>query len=138
MTLRRTAIRSRPRPTGFDGPTTDAILERDGQACFRCGGGLHGQRGLDYSIQHRRARGAGGSRRPDTNSVQNGIALCGSATSVGGCHAHVESRREEAREHGWAIRQTDDPLLMPVTHWLHGVVYLHSNGSYGSKPEVTA
>ncbi|GIH07362.1 hypothetical protein Rhe02_54290 [Rhizocola hellebori] len=123
---------------GFAPEVVDAILERDGHACGRCGGALYGERGFDYSIQHRRARGAGGTQQPDTNAPQNGLALCGSGAGDAGCHSHVESHREEAREHGWAIRQDEDPLRVPVTHFLHGVVFLYSNGSWGSRPEVTA
>lgn len=120
----------RPASTGFDRATTDAVLQRDDHSCVRCGGALHGERGRDWSIQHRRARGSGGSRRPDTNAPQNGIAVCGSATSVGGCHEHIESEREDARAHGWAIRQSEDPLLVPVDHALHGHVWLTADGGW--------
>jgi hypothetical protein len=131
----KTATVKRPASTGFDPVVVDAILERDGYACTRCGGALYGERGFDYSIQHRRARGSGGTDRPDTNCPQNGIALCGSATSAGGCHEWVESNREEARLSGWAIRQADDPLKKSVVHALLGRVFLYSNGSFGSRPE---
>lgn len=123
------------RDTGFSPATAEAILQRDG-ACVRCGGGLHGERGWDYSLQHRRARGMGGSRQADTNAPQNGIVLCGSATSAGGCHERVERLRAEARDHGWTIRQGDDPLLVPVVHFAHGLIFLHATGSWGSRPEV--
>jgi hypothetical protein len=134
-TLKRHKPKARRyRSTGFDAATTQAILDRDG-CCVRCGGALNGERGWDYSIQHRRARGMGGSLLPDTNAPQNGIALCGSATT--GCHGWVESNPVEAREAGgWAIRQTDDPLLVPVTHFFNGVIFLYSNGSWGSRPEL--
>jgi hypothetical protein len=124
----------RARDTGFDATTVDAILERDGNACGRCGGALWGTRGFDYSIQHRRARGAGGSLAPDTNAPQNGLALCGHGTA--GCHGHVESHREEAEDNGWAVPQGGDPLKIPVNHALHGPgTFLHSNGGWGSRPE---
>ncbi len=134
--MQRTPLRTKHRLTGFTQAIVDAILERDGHCCVRCGGALHGQRGLDYSIQHRRARGMGGSRRPDTNSVQNGLAMCGSGTT--GCHGWVESHRHEALSCGWAVDQSADPLKVPVVHFLHGIhtlVFLHSNGSWGSRPE---
>lgn len=123
---------SRRKRTGFSLEMVAAIMERDGHSCFRCGGALHGERGVDYSIQHRRARGMGGTSRPDTNAIQNGIALCGSATT--GCHGHVEQNRVEARDNGWAIPQHADPLLVPANHWLDGFVYLHASGSTGSRP----
>lgn len=121
--------------TGFSKAVTSAIIEREEGCCFRCGGYvLHGTRGWDYSLQHRRARGMGGSRRPDTNSVQNGILLCGSATSPGGCHAYVEAHPSEAEDKGWRVPQSGDPLLAAVVHWRDGTIHLHSNGRYGSRP----
>lgn len=71
--------------------------------------------------------------RPDTAAPQNGLALCGSATT--GCHGWVESNRTEAETHGWAVDQNADPLLKPVDHHLHGWIYLYANGSWGSRPE---
>ena len=124
--------------TGFDPIVVDAILERDGHMCARCGGALWGERGLNYSIQHRRARGSGGTDRPDTNMPQNGLALCGSGAGDAGCHSYVESHRDEARDNGWAVRQNKDPLRVAVTHFLHGRVFLYSNGSWGSRPEACA
>lgn len=128
----------RRQDTGFSREVVDVILGRDGHACTRCGGACWGERGLDYSIQHRRARGMGGTVQPDTNMPQNGILLCGSGGGDSGCHSWIESHREEARQHGWAIRQDQNPLLVPVTHYLHGLIYLYSNGSWGSRPERTA
>lgn len=131
-----TSVAKRPADTGFDAATTEAILERDGWSCGRCGGALHGVRGFDYSIQHRRARGMGGTDRPDTNAPQNGLALCGSATSAGGCHQHVEAHPEEAEQDGYRVPQDGDPLMFPVVHALHGPgTFLYSNGSRGSRPE---
>jgi hypothetical protein len=123
------------RDTGPSKAVAIACLERDEYACFRCGGALWGERGFDFSIQHRRARGNGGSRRPDTNQYQNLIGLCGSA---GGCNGWVESRRVAAREGGWAIRQSDDPLLVPVLHHDRGYIFLFADGGWGSRPQVTS
>lgn len=125
------------RDTGFSKAVSAAIMLRDG-GCVRCGGACHGERGRDFSLQHRRARGMGGSRRQDTNEPQNGIVLCGSATSAGGCHQWVESNRLAARDHGWAIWQSEDPLTVIVDHRQLGMVFLHSNGSWGSKPEAVS
>lgn len=117
---RFTALDRKPaKNTGPDAATVALVVERDRGCCARCGQHVAGGvRGLDFSIQHRRARGAGGTRREDTNSPAALILLCGSATT--GCHLHVESHRVEAREFGWAVRQSDDPASMPVLHAVHG------------------
>lgn len=123
----------RPADTGFDKATVEAILERDGYSCARCSGALWGERGFDYSIQHRRARGAGGTQRPDTNAIHNGIALCGSGTT--GCHGWVEGHRTEAEDNGWAVDQNGDPLKVAVNHAHLGPnTYLWPTGSWGSRP----
>lgn len=117
----------RPRDTGPDAATVALVWSRDGGRCVRCGGVLTGTRGFDWSVQHRRAR-QGTDRRPDTNQPTNLILLCGSATTL--CHGHVESYRDQARQHGWAIRQTKDPAAMPVQHALHGWVLLNADGTW--------
>lgn len=105
--------------TGPDVATVALVVERDRGCCARCGRHVaSGVRGRDWSVQHRRARGAGGTRRVDTNSPAALILLCGSAST--GCHGHAESHRAEAREFGWAVRQSDDPAVMPVLHAVHG------------------
>lgn len=55
----------------------------------------------------------GGSSRSSTRSAANGIVLCGSGTT--GCHGHVESHRDEARDHGWIVKQHEEPCDVPVT-----------------------
>jgi hypothetical protein len=121
------APKRRPRDTGPDAATVALVWERDTGRCVRCGGVLTGTRGLDWSVQHRRAR-QGTDRRPDTNQPANLILLCGSATTL--CHGHVESFRAEARLFGWAIRQTEDPAVMPVRHALHGWALLANDGTF--------
>ena len=59
---------------------------------------------------HRRARGMGSTKRPETNSIVNALGLCGV------CHRHVESWRLEAMECGWLVRQAHDPALVPVLY----------------------
>ncbi|MFI2663214.1 hypothetical protein [Micromonospora carbonacea] len=124
------APKRRPRDTGPAADVVAAVFARDGGRCVRCGGVLTGARGIGWSVQHRRARGAGGTSRPDTNQPHNLIVLCGSATT--GCHLHVEQFRVEAREFGWAIRQSDDPALIPVLHAVHGWVLITADGAFAN------
>ncbi|MFI7073621.1 hypothetical protein [Micromonospora sediminicola] len=118
------------RDTGSTAATVALVIERDRGCCARCGRHVAGGvRGRDFSIQHRRARGAGGTRRADTNGPQSLIVLCGSATT--GCHDYVERHRVEAREFGWAVRQSDDPAQVPVLHAAHGGwVLLAADGDF--------
>jgi hypothetical protein len=117
------------------GPTAAVralVVERDEGRCVACGRVCVP---FSYSLQHRRARGMGGDKRPDTNQPQNLIVLCGHATgshfSDGGegCHARAERRRSEQHGHGWWIGQWEDPLEVPVTSW-RGPIWLHADGTW--------
>ncbi len=112
--------------TGPTRKTRQAVLRRDEGACVRCGKTVYNTHAEQpvavYSLQHRRARGMGGSRDPLTNSPENLITLCG--TGVTECHGWVESNREEAREMGYSISQYDDPALKPLVHPIYGWAYL--------------
>lgn len=116
------------RDTGPDAVTVSAVLKRDGYQCVRCGRGVRGDRGEGWSVQHRRARGSGGTLRPDANATQTLILLCGSATTL--CHGWIESNRTAAEPYGWAIKSNEDPLTKPVKHSLHGWVLLNHTGGF--------
>lgn len=89
-------------------PTQRAeIVVRDGGRCVR-GGDLI--QGYDYSVQHRVARGMGGSRHAARACAL--ILLCGSATT--GCHGWVEAHPAEARELGYRVPAGTDPAMWPV------------------------
>ena len=105
--------------------------ERAENCCERCGDPLDP---FYYSLQHRRARQMGGTKRPDTAS--NLAALCGSATT--GCHQWVESHPDAAILDGWRVPSWDDPALVPIRHWELGLVYLAGDGRYTDVPEVAA
>lgn len=106
------------------------VFDRDGGCCIRCGKAVRPEgRGEDWSIQHRRARGAGGDVRPETNLPANLVILCGSATSAGGCHEHVEKNRTEARLAGWSMRWKQDPIRVPLNTWW-GPVVLDDKGGW--------
>lgn len=90
--------------TGFSRTVRAIIIGRSDGWCERCGGDRA------FEQHHRRPRGAGGTRRPESNLPSNGLNLCPA------CHRRVESHRAEAYEHGWLVRQTDDPAAVPVLY----------------------
>lgn len=112
-----------PRKTGPSQGTRAAVIRRDNYRCVRCGRMMGSS---PFSIQHRKARGMGGTTDPQINSPSNLILLCGDG--VRGCHGWVESNREEARESGWGIHSWDDPTDMPV-QYLDGIYYLDHDGN---------
>lgn len=102
------------RRTGPDMQAVDLVLARDRHCCRRCAMTLHGQRGTDWVIHHRRPRGMGGTRRVDTNSPANLVALCTR------CHVWIESYRDESRRDGWLVSQHDDPERVPLQVGAYG------------------
>jgi hypothetical protein len=103
--------------TGFPKKVRDLIFTRAQDFCEICG--------FDRPEQahHRRARGAGGSRRPDTNQASNGLAISGA------CHQMVESRRTLAYERGWLVRQGHNPTQVPVLRYGSEWVLLDNTGN---------
>lgn len=99
------------RATGPSVATRRLVLERDGGACAWCGRVVAE---WGYSLQHRRARGMGGTRRRDANSPANLVTVCGSATT--GCHGWVEAHPAEAERRGFRLRQWADPADVPVMY----------------------
>ncbi len=99
------------------------VLERDGYRCARCGRSIHAG---GYSLQHRKARGMGGTKDPGINSPANLVTLCGDG--VRGCHGLIEANRELGRQEGFTVRQTQDPSTIPVSYW-DGTYYLNNDGS---------
>lgn len=115
-----------------------AILDRDDCACAGCGrmvaNPIDYSPFVEYSIQHRLARGSGGTSRKVT--LADGIILCGDATSPWGCHYRTENNPEWARARGYRVDQGKDPSSVPVIHAVHGVVLLTATGGTVSQ-EVT-
>lgn len=98
-------------PSGPDKSTVAAVLERAGYCCEACGKTVGDERGVDYSIHHRKARGMGGTRF-GANLASNLLVLCGSGTT--GCHGYVESHRSEAMACGWLVSRYQDPSAVPA------------------------
>lgn len=97
------------RATGPSQAVRGLVLTRDAHACQWCGRHVYDG---GFSIHHRRPRGMGGSRRRDANSPSNLVTLCGSGTT--GCHGHVESHRDDARQRGFLVPLASDPLMHPI------------------------
>lgn len=71
----------------------------------------------------------GGTKRADANRPANLLVLCGSG--VTGCHGWVESHRDEARELGLLLWQSQSPELVPVALSVaRGEVFLRDDGSW--------
>lgn len=90
--------------TGFSPAVRRIITVREDGWCARCGN----ERGTQ--IHHRRCRGMGSTKRPETNQASNGLLLCS------GCHLRTESHRAEAYEYGWLVRQSENPRDIPVLY----------------------
>lgn len=101
---------------------------RDNEACFRCGRGLRWEdRGMGWSMHHRRPRSMGGTKTAWVGMAANALTLCGSGTT--GCHGWVESHRDEAFEDGYLISANSgqiaedvavrrwDGVLVELTNW---------------------
>jgi hypothetical protein len=118
--------------TGFPPTVVAAAMARSGGCCELCGVSLGGERGIDFSVHHRRPRGIGGSSDPVTSSVSNVLVICGSGTT--GCHGRVEQYRQIAMQAGWLVRQGQDPATTPVQIFVGcrmARVLLTSDGTYG-------
>jgi hypothetical protein len=57
---------------------------------------------------HRRPRGHGGTKRPETNLASNALHVCRR------CHALLESRRRWAADNGFLVSQFREPAEVPV------------------------
>lgn len=115
------------RNTGPSPETVMLVLERDRWSCVRCGRSVAGgQRGRDWSIQHRIPRGMGGSRDIRLNLPSNLVVLCGSGSTK--CHGHVESHREIAYAEGFLLYRAQEPTEVPVAA-SEGWVLLDNEGA---------
>lgn len=90
--------------TGFPPGVRAAVRARADSWCERCGL----KRGTEH--HHRRPRGAGGSKRDDTNVPSNALLLCHD------CHQDIESERTEAINQGWLVNQNHSPADIPVRY----------------------
>lgn len=104
------------------------IRERAGGFCERCGIRTVN----DYSIQHRKARGMGGTSDVAKARPSNGAWLCGSATT--GCHGWVESHPNLAAREGFRVAQDEEPTMVPMLVRSRVWVLLDDDGGYQPFP----
>lgn len=116
--------------TGPTRKTRRTVAGRDEGRCVVCGITVVDPESLapwvNWSVQHRVARGMGGSKASWINDPVNLITVCGDGTS--GCHGEIESRREWARTCGYAVPQWRNPAEVPVLHWVHGWSWIRPQG----------
>lgn len=110
--LERASRTRRPvQDTGPSAAVRKLVLDRDGMQCAACGISVTGR---PASVQHRRARGMGGTVDPSANLPSNLVLLCGSATSPGGCHLACENRDPDMRARGFWLWSWENPAETPV------------------------
>lgn len=89
--------------TGFPKNVRDVIAARAKGICERCD-----FTNVGLQIHHRRPRGMGGSKDPETNTAPNGVLVCPR------CHSLIESFRDKALWWGWLVRQGHSPSEVPI------------------------
>ena len=131
MLTRRAPVTTAKRDTGPSRKVRAIVMAREGNCCAACGISVTGRA---YSVQHRVARGMGGTSDPAANSPERLVLLCGSATTPGSCHALCESRDEHMHGRGFWLWSWEDPTSVPVMlaseHGSGITVWLDDAGSY--------
>lgn len=84
------------------------VHERDAGRCCMCG--IHITDG-NGAVHHRTPKGMGGSALLE--SPANLITLCGRG-NADGCHGKAHSNPQWARNHGWIVSRSLNPLEVPV------------------------
>lgn len=105
----RKAVR---RYTGPSPKVRALVLARDGYCCACCGISVIGRR---YSLQHRDARGFGGTSDPAASLPSNLVTMAGTGTTE--CHGRVEHYRDPADGvKGYRLREGTDPAGVAVMY----------------------
>lgn len=120
------------RPLGPTPATVDRVITRDEACCAWCGYEVDGERGFHWSVSHRRPRGMGGDRRPETNASGNLVLLHGSGVTR--CHGWIESHRTAALAAGQTVLRSAKPDAERIDHAVHGWVYLDDDGGWVPAP----
>lgn len=93
------------RDTGFPDEVKALVLMRSDGRREACG-----ERTGDLQYHHRRARGMGSTRRPDTNTASNCLLVCLLD------HAEIESHRAISYDRGHLVRSMQSPIAIPVLY----------------------
>lgn len=95
------------RRTGFPPGVRELVSARSRDICevqHLC----HGDQATE--IHHRRGRGMGSTRRPETNQAANALHLCSSD------HLFITDYPGFALKKGWTVRQSHSPLTTPLLY----------------------
>lgn len=90
--------------TGFSSAARRTVRERSKGWCERCGA----EPATQY--HHRRCRGMGSTKRPESNQPANCLHLCID------CHRDIEQFRRQALESGWLVSQQVEPASVSVLY----------------------
>lgn len=90
--------------------------------------------GESWALHHRRVRGMGGSRRADTNTLPNVLAITHEVHNLRSLPGHPAVHLDVAwaRQHGYLISQAADPQKAPVEIAGQGWTLLTCDGGYQS------
>lgn len=115
--------------SGFPQRVKELVLARSSGMCEVMVDNLCTFHAVD--LQHRRARGSGGSKRVDTNTAANCLACCRA------CHRYAESRAADAEANGWVIPNNRRPPINPASVrvlWRKQWRYLDEQGGLHQQP----
>ncbi|WNM65701.1 HNH endonuclease [Arthrobacter phage Vulpecula] len=102
------------------------VIARDLSKCQWCGRHVRTESGW-YSLQHRRARGMGGSRDAATNQAGNLVLVCGTGTTE--CHGWIEAQPAQAIARGFRIAAGATPSRVPLVDWTGREWLLQDDGT---------
>jgi hypothetical protein len=103
----------------------EQVYARFDGLCAGCGRPL---RAGWRSVQHRRRRQAGGTRKADRHDIRLLVAVCGINPATGGCHRQADEGTDR-HARGLQLRQHQDPST-PLTLWDGRRVVLTDDGGY--------
>lgn len=106
------------RQTGFPPEVKATIRSRAQNLCEICG-----QHTSDLTAHHRRLKGMGGTRRPESQAVSAGIWVCALD------HHRIHAHPQHSYEMGWLVKQSADPALIAVLRRERWVL-LQDDGSF--------